>query len=340
MVRNGWRTDRVFGAGGYAVVAGDGSGRPRRARARGRAPARACSTTPSVRRSSDRIRPRASSPGPAVRDRLPLERRLEGRAQQVHGAGAGAADAPRGRARGSGRGCRPRRPAPRRPPGTGPTSAGSPARACATMAAIASSPGIRPPRGRALVDELGVPVQGVIGEEGLDAAAPAAAALRAAAAQAHMAELAAARAGAAIELALDQEAEADAVPDHQAGGAPGRSSGSRCARANAMALASFSTRTGRFRPLREPARQRRSRAPKTGLQAIDALPGVDIALARDADGLHGRRPRVVVPRRSRSPPASTSTRRLGREVAERHVRAAGSRGCTRRCRRGAARSRL
>ena len=75
-------------------------------------------------------------------------------------------------------------------------------------------------RGRAMVDELRVPVQGVIGEIGLDAAAPAAAALRPAPAQAHMAELAAAEARAAIELALDEKAEADAVADHEAGGAP------------------------------------------------------------------------------------------------------------------------
>ena len=47
-------------------------------------------------------------------------------------------------------------------------------------------------RGGAVVDELGVPVKRVIGQEGLDAAAPAAAALRAAPPQAHMAELAAA----------------------------------------------------------------------------------------------------------------------------------------------------
>ena len=71
-----------------------------------------------------------------------------------------------------------------------------------------------------MVDELGVPVQRIIGKERLDAAAPAAAALRPAPPQAHMAELAAAGARAAIEFALNQEAEADAVADHQAGGAP------------------------------------------------------------------------------------------------------------------------
>ena len=49
-----------------------------------------------------------------------------------------------------------------------------------------------------MIDELRVPVQGVVGEIGLDAAAPAAAALRAAPAQAHMTEFGTAEASPAI----------------------------------------------------------------------------------------------------------------------------------------------
>ena len=136
-----------------------------------------------------------------------------------------------------------------------------------------------------MVDELGIPVQGVIGEEGLDAAAPAAAALRAAAAQAHVAELAAAGAGAAIEFAVDEKAQADAVADHEAGGPARPQRGIALRQGEGHGAGVVVEEDGQAEPLPQARRQGQVAGAEDGAPGDDALPRVDVALAREADGL-------------------------------------------------------
>ena len=151
-----------------------------------------------------------------------------------------------------------------------------------------------------------------------------------------MAELAAAGARAAIKFALDQKAEADAVADHQAGGAPGAQSRIALGDGERHGAGIVLDQHRLAEAPVEASGQREVAGPEHRAPGHDPVAGVHIALAGKADGLDVAGAIVLGEGRDgvgRARPAAPRPRDCAADAPR-----GGSRGCARRCRPAAVRS--